>query len=135
MCDRSRVSPGIDLNTAVLGGGGAAANGAWIAGVAALAATAMSVPAGGAASTCVGASAGVYSSSDEMSPVRRAGAAGDGCIDGDVGCRTLHGGVGGCGTPHCGGGADGTTGGDSVTSDHSCGGGVVDDDDFAVVDG
>ena len=134
VCDRFRVSPGIDLNTVVVGGGGAAATGAWIAGVAALAATAMRVPACGTAS-CAGASTGVYSSSYEMSPVRRAGAAGGGCIDVDVGCRTLHGGGGGCGTPHCGGGAGGTAGGDSVTSDHSCGGGVVDDDDFAVVDG
>ena len=77
---------------------------------------------------------GVYGSSDEVSPVCRAGAAGDGCIDGDVGCRTLHGGVGGCGTLHVGGGESGTSGGDSVTSDHSCGGGVVNDDAFVVVD-
>ena len=88
----------------------------------------MIVPVGGTASTCVGASVGVYGSSDEVSPVCRAGAAGDGCIDGD-------GGGGGCGTFHIGGGENGTSGGDSVTSDHSCGGGVVNDDAFAVVDG
>ena len=128
----STVSPGIELNTAALDGGGSAADGASIAGGAALAATAMIVPVGGNASTCLGASVGVYGSSDEVSPVCRAGAASNGCIDCDVGCRTLHCGVGGCGTLHGGGGADGTSDG---TSHGGGGGGVADDDAFEVVDG
>lgn len=141
-----------------------------------MAATAMIAHVGGRASTSVGSSVGVHGSSDEVSPVCRAGTAGDGCdtLHGGVACDTLRGGVGGdgtsgggggcdtlhgsggadgtsCGgggggicrdrlaaggggTPGGGGGGDGTSGGDSATFVHSCGG-VVDDDAFEAIDG